>query len=247
MFTQANISHANPVQYRANQCFVSWVATQPGLTWQVYVNKRLAKSFVSAGTNVGVWLSVPTSGVDRVDVGSVDPAEVHTDLSAQLPGAPQRRVTLNWKGGIFQGASIVGFRVYGESTPGGGINYASPLATIAAYPAGIVIDGYGNGGYSLFGYGNDGGAYSWTSGALANGTWNFAVKPYDASGNEGAAVLTSATILGPPSEPPRFPDGSRLHYAVNAYDDGIGYGLGGYGLSGGGLAQVTLSWNASTP
>ena len=43
--------------------------------------------------------------------------------------------------------------IYGEASPGSGIDFTTILATIPAYSAGIITDGFGYGGYGQGGYG----------------------------------------------------------------------------------------------
>ena len=109
-----------------------------------------------------------------------------------------RTVTLQWFGGTYEAADLVGFHVYGEPTPGGGIDFTTMLSTIPAYTAGIITDGFGYGGYGQGGYGAAAGSYSWTSAPFSTGTWNSAVKPFDTAGNEGSAQMTAVAIYAPP-------------------------------------------------
>jgi hypothetical protein len=137
---------------------------------------------------------------------------------------------LSWQGGTFQAPDIVGFHVYGERSPGGGIDYSTILATIPAYTAGVITDGFGYGGFGQGSFGLSSGAYSWTSPPLSGGVWNWAVKPFDAAGNEGSAQTAAVTINAPPSAPAPFAGQTRLVYSYNPA-----------------TKSVTLNWNASAP
>ena len=83
-----------------------------------------------------------------------------------------------------------------------------------AYTAGVITDGFGYGGFGDGGFGEAAGSYSWTSGALTSGVWNFAVVPFDTAGNEGTgATTTRYDNRGRRASPGPIPDRSRLHYA----------------------------------
>ena len=132
--------------------------------------------------------------------------------------------------------------MYGSDAPGGAVDDSVALADITAYPAGIATDGFGLGGFGAGGFGQSAGIYAWTSGPLAAGTWTFAVVPYDAAGNQGAAQTTTVTLTGPPREPAAFAGTStRLQYALNGFGQ-VGFGCGGFGLP-----AATLLWNPSPP
>jgi len=225
-FSQAAITSVNPPVPSGGQVWISWTSSSPAGTWfQVYVDEQLTWW----GQQLAIWLPIPIEGVLRVDIGTVLPGEEQTDFSADLPAGPNREVTLTWRGGTYEGADLGGFHVYGENWPGAGIGYSTPLATIAAYPAGIVTDGFGFGGFGYGGFGESAGSYTWTSRSLTAGTWNWAVKPFDLAGNEGAAVTTAVAINVPPLEPAAYPDRTRLHYTYDAAP----------------TFEVTLNWQAS--
>jgi hypothetical protein len=188
-FSQATIQEVFPPLRRGAEVFLSWSSSAPSGSWfQVYVNGQLAWW----GVRTWTWVPVP-SGPVRIDLGAVAAGEETTDWSRAigygsggygldpfaaadlLPAAPSRRAQLSWSGGYFLGATLAGFHVYGESTPGGGINYGQALATIAAYPAGIDTSGFGLAGYGSGGFGLAAGTYTWASGPLSSGTWNFAL------------------------------------------------------------------------
>ena len=151
-----------------------------------------------------------------------------TSWSSELPPAPARRAVLSWVGGAFLGDDIAGFYVYASASAGGIINYATPAATITAYPVGIYTDGFGLGGFGLGGFGSVGGTYTWSSPTLQQGTWSFAVVPFDATGNTGTGTTVNVAIASPPLEMPAFPDRTRMHYSYNATSN-----------------TVTIDWNAS--
>jgi hypothetical protein len=228
MFTQSPITEVFPPRIERGQAFLSWSSSAPAGTWfQVYVNGALSWY----GQRLWTWVPIPAGPV-RIDIGAVltgwgeDPwgfdgwgvgSTELTDWSSALPAAPSRRAELAWQGGTFEGADLAGFHVYGEAAPGGGIDYTHALATITAYPAGITTDGWGLGGYGSGGWGAAAGSYSWTSGALASGTWHFAVRPFDQAGNEGTTTTTAVTITAPPREPAVMADGvTRLVYTYSA-------------------------------
>lgn len=207
---------------------VSWSSTEPGGTpFQLYVNGRL----VYAGTRRWTDLPWPDGPID-VEVGTAAPALAETVQTAELTDPPGTgdRALLAWVGGRFLDPSgqgdVAGFRVYGESTPGGGISYARPLATLPI-SSGPSLDGFGSGPFGAGGFGQSATRYTWLSDRLAPGTWSFAVKAFDAAGNESTVASGNVAIAGPPGPPAPFADGLRLHYS---YDEITGV--------------VSLAWNA---
>jgi hypothetical protein len=170
----------------------------------------------------------------RIDIGAVEPHEATTDFSASLPGAANLRARLSWLGGSYLDPSgkddVAGFKVFGEPSPGAGIDYSQPLATIPAYPAGILCDGFGLGGFGQGGFGRAASTCGWTSPALGSGVWSFAVVSFDAAGNLGVPSLSSVPIVAPPRPPTPFEDGSRLRAT---YDPAT--------------RAVTLQWQPSPP
>lgn len=224
-FSQATIVEVYPPAWTGSAVHLEWTSTSPsGTVFQVYVDRRLAWH----GTSRWVNLPMPTSRV-RFDVGTVGPAEATTDFSAALPATPQNRARLSWLGGTYLtadgGDDLMGFRVYGEPTPGGGIDFTNPRTEIVAYPGGILNDGFGLGGFGQGGFGRSASAYSWTSPSLARGTWSFAIVPFDFAGNEGTPTTAEATINAPPTPPPPDADGNRLTYSYDPTN-----------------RQVTLNW-----
>ena len=227
-FDQSTITEVKPPVWDGSTLQIEWTSTAPpGTIFQVYIGRTLAWH----GASRWVAITMPRSRV-RIDVGAVEPGEATTDFSAMLPPSPQDRVELDWLGGTFLDPTgrddVRGFRVYGSPLPGAGVDYSSPLATIQAYPSGVITDGFGLGGFGQGGFGRASSSYRWTSPALAKGDWTFAVSSFDAAGNEAPPLLASASILAPPRPPGAGPDGSRLSYS---YDPAT--------------RRATLSWNPS--
>lgn len=228
MFDQSVITEVRPPVWDGSALHLEWTSTAPrGTTYQVYVARALAWY----GTSTWVSIPMPSSRV-RIDIGAVGPGEGATDFSALLPAAPQDRARLSWLGGSYLDATgnddVSAFRVFGETAPGGGIDFGTVLAEIPAYPGGVLADGFGLGGYGQGGFGRAASSYAWTSPALRSGAWSFAVVPVDAAGNQGTAEFATVTILSPPRPPAAFSDGTRLKYTYNANDH-----------------TVTLFWQAS--
>jgi hypothetical protein len=222
-FDQSTLLSVLPPVPHGPQWVIAWTTSSPpGTWWQIYIDGALAWS----GQATQVMLPAPD--LARVAIGAVLAGEENTDFSGSLPPGPLRRATLTWQGGLFEGADLAAFNVYQAAGPGVAVTLSNPVATITAYPAAIVLDGYGYGGYGQGGYGSAAGSYSWESGQLASGSWQFAVVPVDQAGNLGTPSYASVTIAAPPSEPPPFADGARLHYTMAAG------------------AVLTLLWNASS-
>lgn len=243
---------------------VYWSSSAPaGTCFQVYVGRRLAWHGQARST----VLPHPSSPC-RIEVGAVLASEATRNFSASLPTPPGggSRARLSWLGGRFLSPTILGFHVYAGTVAGGAVSYAAPVDRVAAYPQGVVNDGWNVGPYSQGGYGFAAGTYTWTSDPLLSGVWNFAVRSFDAAENEGASITWSVTIAGPPQPVARNTSGKRLAYQFKrgaaigygtggwnqgGYGTGYGYGdggynLGGYGFGGGeGLPYVTLNWLAS--
>jgi hypothetical protein len=224
-FSEATILSVSAPRYVGPEVFLSWTCSisGPSVWFQLYLDRTLAWF----GQSTSCYVQVPAA-VSRVDLGVVNAGEEQTDFSSSLPGAPHRTASLTWQGGTFEGTDLAGFSVYGESSPGAGISYTKPLATITAYPGGFTLDGYGLGGYGQGGYGQSAGSYSWESTPLTSGTWHFSVKPFDAAGNLGTAALVSQVISVPPLAPALGPGGLRLTDT--------------YSFS---TKEVTLTWLAS--
>ncbi len=223
-WTQQYITSVNPPVQYGTELFLSWTSTgPPGLMFQVYENDVL----VWHGRSTYCTLPLPQSVV-RFDIGTVGFMQQGVSFASLLPPAPRLQAELTWLGGTFEATDITGFHIYGENSPGGGIDYTAILATVPAYTAGIVTDGFGYGGFGQGGFGESAGSYSWVSDALTSGTWNFAVVPFDTSGNEGTGATAAVTINAPPPECSPFSDRARLHYAYNNS-----------------LQEITLLWNPS--
>jgi hypothetical protein len=226
-FSQIFILSVDPPVQNGADLLLSWTSNAPaGLVFQVYVNLELI--WAGPGTSAEVRVPDPPGSPVRIDIGTVGLANEWVDYSSLLPVRPKRSAELTWLGGTYEAADIAGFHVYGEHTPGGGIDYTAPLASVPVYTAGIINDGYGYGGFGQGGYGAAAGSYSWTSGTLSTGTWAFAVLPFDAAGNEGTAQRTTVAICAPPLPPAPFADRSRLHYTYSSS-----------------AHKAMLTWNAS--
>jgi len=224
MFSQSTITTVNPPVQQGTQLLLSWASSSPdGTLYQVYLDQELVWSGVSRSCSIQL-----PSAISRIDIGTVDSADVQSNLQPQLPLAPMRQATLTWLGGTFQGADIAGFHIYGEETPGGGIDYTTLLGTVTAYVGGIITDGFGYGGFGQGGFGQSAGLYSWTSQPLYGGTWNWGVKPFDRAGNEGSAQTAAVTIAAPPLPPSPFSNMTRLQYTYSPSTQ-----------------EVTLTWCAS--
>ena len=233
-FSQATITEVFPPKIHGSQVYLSWSSSSPKGTWfQVYINQQLSWS----GQRLSVWLPIPYSTV-RIDLGAVEPGEEQINFFGTLPRAPMRRALLSWQSGTYTAIDLAGYSIYGEQSPGGGIDVISPFANITAYPAKIQTDGFGLGDFGTGGWGQSAGKLNWTSAPLSGGTWRFAIVPYDKAGNEGTPQFASIQIASPPREPSFFPETtSRLLYTLSAY------GQTPYGGFGFGLPQVTLAWN----
>jgi len=243
-FDQSALVGVNPPLFVNGDLLLSWEGTLPaGRIWQIYIDSRLADRTPANNAHIP-WPQRP----GWFDIGSVLLSEANTSFADSLPARPRTHTTLSWEGGTFldpADGDVKGFRVYGEATPGGGIDFATPRADIPAYTARVVTDGFGLGGFGLGGFGMSGAKYSWRSGPLASGTWNWAVRAYNSAGIEGATATDSDTITAPPAPPGLYDDGvTRLKYTVVNFGS-VGFDEGGFGLSGPGQAQVKLFWNAS--
>lgn len=235
-FSQATIEQVFPPRIWWGQVYLSWSASRPAGTWfQIYINQQLAWS----GQRCWAWVPLP-SGPVRIDIGSVDTGEEQTSFTQSLPSAPSRRAKLSWQSGTYKAIDLAGFRVYGEPSPSAGVDFTTPLSDITAYPAGILTDGFGLGGFSEGGWGQAASSYAWTSGPLSSGTWHFAIVPYDKAGNEGSPQTTTVVISSPPRSPAPFAGSpSQLGNSLLAYGE-TPFGQGGFGLP-----QAVLIWKPS--
>ena len=223
-FSQAFIQSVSPPYQYGSEVLLSWTSNAPaGMVFQVYSDGALVWS------GFGTRCSIPLPAtVGRIDIGTVSAANKQVSFASSLPAAPDRSAELSWLGGTYQAADIAGFHVYGADSPGGAVNYTALLATVPAYTAGIVTDGFGYGGFGEGGFGEAAGSYSWESDPLSGGSWQFGVKPFDTAGNEGTAATATVSISAPPLPPAPFSTNVRLEYAYDASD-----------------FEVTLNWNAS--
>jgi hypothetical protein len=222
-FDTSVITEVFPPLFQAGQMLLRWTSSAPaGSHYQVYVGGELAWY----GQALSCTLGVPI-GHTRIDVGQVGATEQATDFSGSLT-LMANLVRLTWRANPVQASDLAGFHVYGESSPGLGISYTTPLATITAVDQGIRNDGYGLGGYGDPAYGSISGSYTWTSGALTRGSWAFAVRSFDEAGNESAGLLTTVAVTTPPRPPAANGSNKRLTYTYNAT-----------------TKAVTLNWLAS--
>ena len=222
-FDQSSIVEVLAPIYRAAETRLSWTSTAPqGTFFQVYLDGRLAWWGTARSC------SLPTgSSVAHVDVGAVGAGEERTSFAASLPPRPSRRVLLTWSGGTYLDPSLEGFAVYQGVAPSQPPDMAAPVATVNAYPSGLIQDGFGVGGFGQGGFGQSAGDYSWTSPPLDAGWWGFAVAA-SAQGDSGSATTVWTLVAAPPRPPAPASDGSRLRYVHNAT-----------------AGTITLSWNPS--
>ena len=276
-FSQTAILDATATRDDA-QLVVAWSSSAvAGTTYQVYVNRVLAWH----GTATRCVLPWPTVSPVQVDIGTVGATEATTNFAASLPAVPGggRRASLSWLGGNYLGSTIAGFHVYGPATGTGfgsggfgasgfgvAMTLSSPLDSITAYPQNVPADGFGMGSFGQGAFGHAASSFTWLSSPLANGGHYFAVAPYDAAGNDGAASYSYVAISAPPAPPAADSSGKRLSYAFNrgtaggfgtggfgagGFGTGAGFGAGGFGVggfgygAGDGLPFITLSWLAS--
>ncbi len=223
-FDQTTITEVYPPRPSGSGIRLSWASSSAeGTIFQVYVNLALAWSGPARDVTIQARIG------DRIDIGTVGAGEGSDDFSSSLTSGPDTRANLTWLGGLYLDADLAGFRVYGETTAGGGVNYTTPLTDIQAYPEGFISDGFGMGGFGQGGFGTAAASFSWTSEPLTSGTWTFAVIPYDTTGNEGTPMTDTVSITAPPGPPARFSsDGLRLHYTYSAT-----------------TYKITLAWNPS--
>jgi hypothetical protein len=227
-FSQATISDVRitPIATLA-VIRVSWSSGSPsGTTFQVYANKDLAWHGTSTQAEFP-WPAVATS----YTVGTVDDGEATTDFSSSLPSLPpQGKAVLSWVGGRYEDVNLSAFNIYGESTPGGGISYATPLATVPFQIGPNTPDGFGVGGFGGGGLGYAQVSFTWTSPVVpTSGTWNYAITAINAAGNESTVTSVSVYVIRPPSPPAPDSQGRRLTYTYNSS-----------------TCKVTLNWN-NTP
>lgn len=226
-FDQSVITDGPNVTLDGFDLRIRWASSAPeGTTFQVYVNGVLAWSGTQRACSI-----VRPGAFARIDVGAVLMGEGSVGLGASLPslGGTPRRAKLTWSGGTYLDGAIEKFHVYGEPTPGGGINYATPAGVVTAYGPNVT-DGWGMGGWGEGGWGTGSAYYSWTSPPLYSGTWNWAIKAVDTAGNESSAVLLSSAVQAAPRPPAPDSAGRMLTYMYNSV-----------------TGVATLSWLASPP
>jgi len=227
-FDQSSITSLS-LHQSGGDLVVAWTSSEPvGATFQVYLNHGLA--WIGRGRKA--VLPVPAGSTNHtVDVGVVDAGETRTDfgptLSSPAWGASFPRLT--WEAGLHLGLGLDRFLIYRSLVAGGAVSYSAPIATVPAFPGGVVTDGYGMGGYGSGGYGHVSGSYVWVGAPLASGVWTFAVAACDVAGNQVASPSTVAiTITVAPRAPAPNSAGLRLTRTYSA-----------------GTAKATLSWLAS--
>jgi len=205
---------------------VEWTADAgAGNAFQLYCDGRL----VWHGTGKSARVPYPDKRC-RIELVTCPADQRHFATPGVLPASPMPRARLNWRAGVYQAADLAGFKVYSGTTPGGAVSYASPVGDVplVAGDGSAAPGGFGSGGWSRGVWGTAAADYEWTSAPLSPGTWNFAVRPYDAAGNEGTASTVSVTLAAPPRPPAAYPDGRRLRYTLNPS-----------------TRVPTLTWNAS--
>jgi hypothetical protein len=182
------------------------------------------------------WAAVPPGASGRrvlIDVGWVAPGDRLVSFGGALtaPAGTGNRALLEWIGGRWQDDILAGFYIYSSSAPGAGVDYARVVATVPAAVGGQWGDGFGRGLFGRGPYGRGSVEYSWTSGPLASGTWQFCVAAYDRAVNiaPGPPVV-AVTISNPPGEP-GMSGGRRIWVA--ATDPAAG--------------TATIAWNPGLP
>lgn len=241
-FTQQYILSVNPPVPTLGGLKLSWTSDQPtGQVFQVYGPSVDGASDLPVllwhGLSNSATVPLPPPGETvQYSIGTVDTADAGTSFAASLAPQPRARAYLTWDGGAFEGVNTAGFHIYGEHTPGGGVDYATVLDDIPLTVGGITTDGWGLGGFGQCGFGMVGGNYSFTSTTLTSGSWTFAVVPYDLALNEGTGRTAVVVILVPPQEVPVDTSGNRVEYTLLAYGQ-TPFGVGGYGEP-----EVVLSW-----
>ena len=192
-FSQTTITSVNPPVYTGFQVYLSWTCSSPSSGFGVGGYAAVASGSAAArsgsrftSTALAWWgqtttatLILGSTGPIRVDIGTVLPGEEQTDFSADLPASPARRANLSWLGGTFESIDIAGFRVYGSDSAGGSVDMTTVLADITAYPSGIMTDGFGLRRIRVRRLRRGRRHYTWTSEPLTDGTWSYAIVPYD--------------------------------------------------------------------
>lgn len=228
-FSDTNISGLT-VTRKLGGTFVEWESTDPEDTvFQVYVDG------VHVWSGTARWIQLPPAAHGRsrtIQVGAVDDDEGSTDFAASLPTAPSTgdRPVLTWAGGTYLSDTIEGYHIYRAATAGGAVSYAAAVATVAAYPGGLILDGFGVGPFGQGGFGRAQASYTWTGEPLETGTWRHGVAAFDVAGNEVASPSeVDVDVVALPKPPAADADGKRITYT---YDSGTGVAV--------------LSWLAGT-
>ena len=216
-FSDATIREVLHVQ-DATDLHIRWSSSAPeGSVFQVYVAGRLAWS----GTSRSITIPTPT-GFASIHVGVVASGDEDRDFSASIPkpDGSGDRARLSWLGGTYLDPTgrddVQGFRIFGSPGPDFPIDTQTPLTTLAAYPGGLIADGFGRGGFGQGGFGRSASWYSWTSERLTSGTWQFAVRSFDVAGNDALGETTvSIQIATRPRPPARDDRGRRLNYTFD--------------------------------
>jgi hypothetical protein len=215
-FSDTNISNVRLTRTLGGTV-VQWDSTDAaGTIFQAYVDGML----VASTTARLVHLPPAARGRSRtIQVGAVGAGEGTADLSSSLPTAPTTgdRAKLTWYGGTYLSDTIAGFKIYRSATSGGAVSYTTPVATVAAYPAGIPTDGFGVGRFGGGGFGRSEAAYTWRSDPLPTGTWRFGVAAYDAAGNQVSSPSEiDVDIVALPKPPGATSAGRRISYTYNS-------------------------------
>jgi hypothetical protein len=242
-FSQTNITEVFPPTAYGTSILIKWLSNAPdGTLYQVYVDLHLQYHGLLTQCSVP---APPSSDLLYIDVGTVGPGEGDTDFSSSL-GEPKNRALLNWEGGTFEGIDLAGFHVYQSPKANDPPNYTHIVKDVPAYIGTVVTDGYGMGGYGHGLYGLAGANYSWTSGTVTTGYWQWAVVPYDMAGNEGASQTVTIFFGLPPQPPGVWPSefSRHIHYALIA-PTGLLYNQNGYGNQGFPGIQAILTWQPS--
>jgi hypothetical protein len=213
-FDESSISNVQAIQ-SGGSLYITWSSTATlGTRFQVYLDRRLVWS--GRKTSCSIVAPMP-GGNHQIDVGTIASGDASLDLGSTLPTTlAENRAFLSWLGGRYLSLEIDHFAIYSGDSAGASVDYAKLVGKVTAYPGGIFTDGYGVGGFGQGGFGYSANSYTWTSGALSNGTWNFAVVPVDSLGNAVGTPSTVAVVIATAPLPPAANSaGQRLTYTYN--------------------------------
>jgi hypothetical protein len=214
--------------------FVKWISSHDDKLCHVYINGKLSGATNDASEcSIVLHINSSISMPCRIEIFAVEPADVFTDFSDQLPEVMLgRRATVSFS----RKASFpLGARVDFYSDSGTGqIDYQSRINTglINLWPVwqdkcgfglskfgrsdfgydGAAAVGFGRGcfGYGEFGFDAD--QIDWQSGELVSGKYKFAVKITDEFGNsDNGSVESEQVAIINPAE-------SAKELAVREYD-----------------------------